>query len=292
MVPGIAMPDASGERVLVPARPGRIVSLVPSVTESLFALGLGNRVVGVTDWCVHPAAGVAGLTRVGGTKNPDLAAVVALEPDLVLANLEENRALDIRRLRGRGLSVWVDHPRTVAEAAGALRALARLGAAGAAAGCVVAPLERALAEAAATPPPRLLRGFVAVWKDPWMTLSADTYASDLLRCAGIANVFADAAGRYPRVSPAEIAARDPEVVLLPDEPYRFTPDDARALAGGDLAGTAAARAAAVRVLDGTLVFWHGPRTARGLVVLRALADEIRSRIDASGTGPRRRRPPA
>lgn len=271
--PGETCVDASRVAVAVPRIVRRIVSLVPSVTETLFALGLGERVVGVTDWCIHPADGLAGVTRVRGTKNPDCALIAELAPDLILANLEENREIDVRRLRERGLTVWVDYPRTVEDALEHVRALARLGAAAAAREAIMAPLERALAAAAARSASSLrpVRAFVAVWKNPLMTLNRDTYAHDLLAHAGIVNVFADAAGRYPRVTLEEVAALEPELVLLPDEPYRFTEEDARELAHGALAATPAARTDRIVVVDGTLPFWPGPRTARALELLAALA---------------------
>lgn len=271
-VPGDRCTDASQASVTLPREPMRIVSLVPSVTESLFALGLGDRVAGVTDWCIHPHDLPSSVARVRGTKNPDCDAIVALEPDLVLANHEENREIDVRRLRERGLTVWVDYPRTVREAIAHLEGLARIGAAPATRDAVLAPVHaahaRATRAAAAHAP---VRAFIAVWKDPWMSLSRDTYAHDLLACAGLANVFADADERYPRVTPGEIAARDPGLVLLPDEPYRFTAADADELARGALAATPAARGGNVRVIDGTLAFWHGPRIAPALDLLSDLA---------------------
>jgi len=274
-LPGERCRDASGTVVALPAAAQRIVSLVPSVTESLFALGLGDRVVGVTDWCVHPADLPSSVARVRGTKNPDCDAIVGLAPDLVLANHEENREADVRRLRERGVTVWVDYPRTVVEAVEHLRGLARLGASDAARDAIVAPVEAALVRAQGAESRTATRAFVAVWKDPWMTLARDTYAHDLLTVAGIANVFADAGGRYPRVTLEEVAARDPELILLPDEPYRFTRDDAAALAQGPLATTRAVLAGRVHVVDGTLPFWHGPRIARALDLLRALSSPSR-----------------
>jgi ABC-type Fe3+-hydroxamate transport system substrate-binding protein len=262
--------DASGEVVAVPARPERIVSLVPSVTETLFALGLGDRVVGVTDWCMHPAPALADRPRVGGTKNPRIDAVAALRPDLILANLEENRAIDVRRLRERGLCTWVDYPRTVPEALVQIEWLAELGSAAEAGAAIVSPIRAALERAARRTAP-LRSVFVAVWKDPWMSLSRDTYADDLLARAGLRNVFADAVDRYPRVDLAAVARCDPEVVLLPDEPYRFTPEDIAPLAEA-LATTRAARNARILIVDGTLVFWHGPRIAPALEMLLAIAE--------------------
>lgn len=270
-VPGEGCTDASGARVELPGDARRVVSLVPSVTESLFALGLGAHVVAVTDWCIHPSDLPASVARVRGTKNPDVDAIVALAPDLVLANLEENREIDVRRLRERGVTVWVDYPRTVDDAVLHLEGLARLGAAPAARDAVLGPVRTAVATAArATAARRRVRAFIAVWKDPWMTLSRDTYAHDLLARAGIDNVFADATERYPRVALDAIAARDPELVLLPDEPYRFTAGDVTELARA-LAGTRAARGGAVHVIDGTLAFWHGPRIAAALELLSDLA---------------------
>lgn len=268
--PGARCIDASAVEVELPAQARRIVSLVPSVTETLFALGLGPHVVGVTDWCIHPHDLPATMARVRGTKNPDYETIVRLAPDLVLANHEENREIDVRRLRAAGLTVWVEYPRSVADAATQVAELARLGASTSARDAILAPLEsaRAAASARGTAP---RRGFIAVWKDPWMTLSRDTYAHDLLARAGIANVFADAADRYPRVTLDEVARRDPEIVLLPDEPYRFGEDDARELLSGPLGTTAAGRAGRIHVIDGTLPFWPGPRTARALGELAELA---------------------
>jgi ABC-type Fe3+-hydroxamate transport system substrate-binding protein len=271
-VPGARCTDAAGAAVDLPVQPARIVSLVPSITESLFSLDLGARVVGVTEWCIHPRDLPSGVARVRGTKNPDVEKIVHLEPDLVLANQEENREIDVRRLRERGVVVWVDYPRTVADALDQLRALGRLGTSAPALAAVVDPIESALARSARTAAERApVSCFIAVWKDPWMTLSRDTYAHDLLARAGIANAFADAAARYPRVTLAEIAAADPQLVLLPDEPYRFTTADAAELLDGALAGTRAARTGNVHVIDGTLPFWHGPRIAQALAVLGDLA---------------------
>lgn len=253
--------DASDVTVHVPDRPARIVSLVPSVTETLFALGLGERVVGVTDWCIHPRLELAGKTRVRGTKNPNVATIVGLEPDLVIANLEENRELDVRRMREQGLCVWVDFPCTVAEVATHVAWLAALGPRSEVSTRLVAELERA--STAARPPSAARRCFLPVWKDPWMTISSATYAHDLLAHLGLENVFADSADRYPKVSLTDVRARDPEVILLPDEPYAFGEGDRTDLLR-ELGDTAAGRAGEIYVVDGTLAFWHGPRTVTAL----------------------------
>lgn len=248
--------------------PQRIVSLVPSLTESLFALGLGPRVVGVTDWCVHPASEVAGLPRVGGTKDPDLRRVVELAPELVLANREENTRRAVERLEAAGLRVWVTYPRSVRDAVALLRELAALGASGEAVREVVVPVERALADAVAARPVIPVPVFCPIWKQPWMAVGGDTYASDLIALCGGRNVFAEhAERRYPIVRETDIVAAAPEVILLPDEPYAFGPADVAELSRLELP---AARAGRIHRVDGTLVTWYGPRIGRAIAALRAL----------------------
>lgn len=248
--------------------PQRIVSLVPSLTESLFALGLGDRVVGVTQWCVHPEAELAALPRVGGTKNPDLEAICALSPELVIANQEENTRRDVERLRAAGIPVWVTYPRGVAEAVGLLREMAERGGRQRELASVVAPVEAAVAAARAAAPGLGTRFFCPIWKDPWMAVGADTYAHDLLVLCGGENVFADRQERrYPIVTTDEIISAAPEVILLPDEPHAFGADDAALLARLPIP---AGRSGRIHLIDGTLASWYGPRTGRAIEMLRPL----------------------
>ncbi len=265
--------DASGASVLLPLRPNRIVSLVPSVTETLVDLGLEGALVGRTDFCVHPVSLAGRVSPVGGTKNPRLADILDLAPDLVLANREENREADVRRLREHGLRVWVDHPVTLDDTLEQVRRLAALGAPSERAAALLDRLAAAIAHAAATRPAHPRRCFLACWKDPWMTIGRETYAHHVLDASGLANIFADAPGHYPRTDLDEVARRAPEIVLLPDEPYFFTPTEAAELARGPLADSPALRTGRVHVIDGTLPFWHGPRLAEALAVLGRLANE-------------------
>lgn len=251
-----------------PRQPRRIVSLVPSLTESLFALGLGERLVGVTDWCVHPADGVARLPRVGGTKDPDVDAIVALRPDLVIANREENTRRAVERLESAGLRVWVTYPRSVRDGARLLRELAALSAPAAALERVVEPVEAAVSAAEAARPARPARVFCPIWKNPWMVVGADTYAADLLTLCGGECLFAQRGDRrYPIVAGDEIAAAAPEVILLPDEPYAFGARDAAELRRLDAPAAASGR---IHLIDGTLVSWYGPRIERAIATLRPL----------------------
>ena len=249
-------------------RAERIVSLVPSVTEALFSLGLGARVVGVTDWCVHPADRVAGLPKAGGTKNPSVEQIVALAPDLVIANQEENRQRVIEALREAGIEVWVTYPRTARQGAELFAELAELGATREIIDSVVQPVEDAVRRAEETRPAVGVPVFCPIWKTPWMAIGGDTYASNLLEVCGGANVFADRVDRrYPIIEPSEIVDAAPEVILLPDEPYHFGPRDALELSRLPVP---AARDRRIHLIDGTLVSWYGPRIGRAISALRDL----------------------
>ncbi|MBI1377821.1 MAG: cobalamin-binding protein [Frankiales bacterium] len=223
------------------ARPvRRIVSLVPSLTEALAAT-VPQLLVGATDWCTYPPG--LDVARVRGTKNPNRAAIERLEPDLVVANMEENRELDVRRLRDAGVTVWVTRIETVADAFASMSRLLTEAVG------VEEPAWLAQARALWDAPvqPLGLRVAVPVWRDPWFVVGARTFADDVLRRIGVVNVFGDSAERYPKVDVAALTSRDVDLVLLPDEPYVFTPDD-----GPD--------AVAVRtaLVPGRALTWYGP----------------------------------
>ena len=255
--------DARGTAVGLPDRVERVVSLVPSLTEWLVAAGAGERLVGVTDWCSEPAAALAGLARVRGTKNPDLEAVRRLEPDLVVANAEENRKLDVQRLEAGGLAVFVTMPTTVAGAVSELRDLAAAVGDLPGAAALDAELVAAVGDAYRRRPARRVRYACAVWRDPWMWVGRRTYAADLLGLVGGEPVLDDPATRYPRLDPEALAALGPELVLLPSEPYEFTEADADELA----AGFAGSR---VELVDGRALTWYGPRIPAAIAAFREL----------------------
>ena len=219
----------------------RVVSLVPSITEGLASVDR-DALVGVTDWCTHPAD--LDVARVRGTKNPDLAAIRSLEPDVVIANKEENRELDVRRLRDSGVRVEVTDIRSVPDAVAAYEHLFD----------EVLGWERPgwLAEArerwCGPLPPVTRTVAVPIWRDPWMVVGSDTFTGDLLRRLGWENAFADSPARYPHVSVEEIVEREPDVVLLPDEPYVFTADD----------GPEAFPDLRTELVSGRLITWYGP----------------------------------
>ena len=259
--------DALERSLEVAELPERIVSLVPSVTELLFDLGAGDRVVGVSRYCVEPAGALDGLARVGGQKDPDLDAICALAPDLVLAVKEENLRRDVAALEARRVPVYVADVRSVEDALALVGEVADLVGAGAAnAARLLDSMSRGVARArelAARHPP--VRTFCAVWRDPWITVGPDTYAWDVLRLCGALPVPAAGRGdrRYPKVHLDEVRAAAPRLALLPDEPYPFTAEEAAELS---------VWVPAERV-DGKLLGWYGRRTG-GIV-------ELAERIDAA-----------
>jgi ABC-type Fe3+-hydroxamate transport system substrate-binding protein len=236
----------------------RVVSLVPSLTEAVAATAPGL-LVGATDWCGHPAD--LDVVRIGGTKNPDVPAVAALAPDLVIANEEENRAPDLFALRAAGLRVLVTEVRSLPQAFTELeRVLVE--------GCGLArPAWLDAAEAAwrdVTPYAPRLRAVVPIWRRPWMTLGRDTFAGDLLAALGVDHVHAADAERYPKVDLAALPAAD--LVVLPDEPYRFTAED----------GPEAFPGLPAALVSGRHLTWYGPSLAEAPAVIgRALRAAVR-----------------
>ena len=261
--------DKSGTALDVARPPRRIVSLVPSITETLCALGLDEALVGVTVYCVAPRDVVRGKTRVGGEKDPDLTAIRALAPDLVVANVEENVREHVATLRAWGIPVWVTYPRTVAEGLDMIRELGLVTGTAARAEAILADLEPLCARVrAASARRRPVPVFYPIWRQPWMTINADTYIHDLLAVCGAANVFGDGPARYPTVTLDEVAARRPEVIVLPDEPFRF-----RRVHVEDFApytAVPAVRDGRIHLVDGKPFSWHGPRLRQALATLPEL----------------------
>ncbi|MDQ1011811.1 ABC-type Fe3+-hydroxamate transport system substrate-binding protein [Streptomyces sp. V4I23] len=230
----------------------RVVSLVPSLTEAVAATAPGL-LVGATDWCSRPAG--LDVVRVGGTKNPDVAAVAALRPDLVIANEEENREPDLAALRAAGIEVVVTEVRGLDQALSELeRVLVD--------GCGLARprwLDEARRVWSSIEPVVGVRAVVPIWRRPWMVLGRDTFAGDLLARLGVANVYAGHADRYPRIPLDELRGSGADLVVLPDEPYAFGPDD----------GPEAFPALPAALVDGRSLTWYGPSLVDAPGVLSA-----------------------
>ncbi|MBV6405474.1 MAG: ABC transporter substrate-binding protein [Flavobacteriales bacterium] len=213
-----SLTDQMHRTVLVPDLPQRIISLVPSQTELLHDLGLGDRVVGITKFCIHPEAWFRSKARVGGTKQVDIAKVRALMPDLIIGNKEENARADIEALE-QEFPVWMSD---IDDLGGALDMIRRVGAmtgTGAGAEGIARGIEAAFAGLRAGGHGR--RAAYLIWRDPWMVAGPGTFIDDMLGRCGLVNVFRDHADRYPAIDLEELAARGPDLVLLSSEPYPF-----------------------------------------------------------------------
>ncbi len=243
----------------------RVVSLCPSITETIVAIGGLKGLVGVTRYCTRPSGMLWGLPRMGGTKSPDIPRILDLKPDLVLANAEENRREDVEALRAAGVEVDVTLPKTVAEVPGVIRRWGKLLGTSDEADMVAARVEMELAALAAEPPRAAFRYAYWIWKDPWMTISDDTYVADLIRLVGGENVYGKEAVRYPTTHPTEALAREPELHIFPSEPFPFAEDRHGALVE-KLFGSHTWRV----FVDGDNYCWHGVRTLEGLRSIRAL----------------------
>jgi ABC-type Fe3+-hydroxamate transport system substrate-binding protein len=235
--------------VSLPRRPRRIVSIVPSLTESI-ALTDASLLVGATDWCTHPIG--LGVARVRGTKNPDLERIHQLRPDVVVANAEENREVDLQRIRDLGIAVWVTAPTTVRAALTSLSAMFDV---------LQISHPSWLADARREwdrPKPAAARhAVVPIWRRPWMALGRDTFAGDVLAHLGVRNVLEDTSERYPRIDPDRLPAHD--LVVLPDEPYAFDEDD----------GPEAFPGVEHACVSGRHLTWYGPSLVEAREVLTA-----------------------
>jgi ABC-type Fe3+-hydroxamate transport system substrate-binding protein len=231
--------------------PGRVVSLVPSLTEAV-AVTAPGLLVGATDYCTHPAD--LDVARVGGSKYPRVEEVLALGPDLVIANEEENRREDVEALRAAGVPVWVTAPRTVEQALASLHKV-----------FVVCHLDTpqwwrdGRSQWTSTSDRPRVTAVVPVWRRPWIALGRDTFAGDVLAHLGVDNVLAHHADRYPRLPLAELRRARPELVVLPDEPYRFTAAD----------GPEAFPGIRAALVSGRHLTWYGPSLAEARDVLTA-----------------------
>ncbi len=258
--------DARGRPLQLETPARRIVSLVPSITEALFTLGAGEAVVGVTNFCAEPREEVRTRIKVGGPKTVRCDVVVKLAPDLVIANMEENHKADVDALEKAGLRVLATYPRTVLEGIQLIRDLGVVTGTSRHAEAIAAECEAAHEEIKRFRRRRRpLRVFCAIWRRPYMTISGDTYVSDMLRTCGAENVFREHPKRYPVVALEEIAALQPDVILLPDEPFPFRERHREEFR--DLKDVPAVRADRLHLLDGKVLSWYGPRIAVSLRVL-------------------------
>lgn len=264
--------DDLGHRVLVPPQVRRVVSLVPSLTESV-AVSTPGVLSGATHWCTHPPG--LDVVRIGGTKNPDVGRIIGLAPDLVLANEEENREPDLEALRAAGLAVWTTRVRSLPEAFGSLERLltqaCRLPSPPWLAAARVA--WRSIAAPTARDQDPGWRAVVPIWRRPWMVVGSDTFAGDLLYRLGVSNVYQSHPQRYPRIGLQDLLRSGADLAVLPDEPYRFTAAD----------GPEAFPGMSVALVSGRHLTWYGPSLTEAPAVLtKQLASVIRGGPSIAG----------
>jgi ABC-type Fe3+-hydroxamate transport system substrate-binding protein len=276
-MPRVQVADDLGFRVELDGPPASIVSLVPSWTETLFALGLGDRVVGITKFCVEPAGRVESIRKVGGTKNPDLRVIAELAPALIIANAEENRREDVEKMRSLGLAVLTTYPRTVPAAVESLLKIGRCAGCEPEADALAREITRSVSEVEADVgvwSKLRLRAFCPIWKKPWMAFNADTYAHDVLRMMGFNNIYASMGERYPVTSLEEALDLRPDVVLLPDEPYEFRDRDVDELRTTLPSGLSRR----VLIVSGRDLHWYGVHMVNGLKSLANRLARVRAAV--------------
>lgn len=239
--------DQMGRRVEVPDFPQRIISLVPSQTELLFDLGLGDRVVGITKFCVHPATWQKQKTIVGGTKQYRFDAIAALTPDLIIGNKEENEKDGIDRLASE-FPVWMSDIANLTDALSMIKSIGQLVGKGLEATGMVKEIREGFARLSI--PPSAKKCLYLIWKRPYMVAGSDTFIHEMMHAAGFENTLTE--GRYPELNIDQIRALNPEVVLLSSEPYPFKEKDIQEI-------TEVLPLAALKLVDGEMFSWYGSR---------------------------------
>ncbi len=268
----ISVTDARGAAIRLSRPPRRIISLVPSTTESVHALGAGERLVGVTRYCVLPPEAREKASVVGGTKSPRIDVIRGLKPDLILANKEENREQDVRELETVA-PVYVAFPRDLTTALEELRKLGELLQCDDTARKLVDGLDRArtnLIRQSRTQAP--FRFLYLIWQKPYMAAGTTTFIDAFIQEAGGRNAIDPEADRYPQLTVAEIEELRPDVVLFSSEPFPFEAKHTTEF----LSATSDPSSLKGRTLlvDGQLLSWHGARLRDGIPYLADLAREI------------------
>lgn len=256
--------DQMRRTVLVPELPQRIISLVPSQTELLFDLGLGDRVVGITKFCIHPEEWFRSKPRVGGTKQVDLEKVRALKPDLIIGNKEENAQADIEALE-QEFPVWMSDVKDLDDALAMIEGIGQLVNAVPEAERITAGIRSVFADLHPLPTP--LSAAYFIWQKPWMLAGEGTFIRDMLRRCGLSAVTDGEYGRYPVLEDAQLATLDPDVVLLSSEPFPFKEEHIAAM-NMILPGTP------VHLVDGEMFSWYGSRLLRSPLYFQQLQERI------------------
>jgi ABC-type Fe3+-hydroxamate transport system substrate-binding protein len=261
----IVLTDDAGREHAFHSAPRRIVSLVPSLTETIALLAGTDKLAGITRYCIHPQEALRQIPRIGGTKDPDIDQILSADIDLVIANKEENLQQHVDALEKK-VPVFITFPRTIQQTIKTVLDLGVLtdarGNAEQFSNSCKAVLKAIEADLTIAPP---LKTACMIWKDPWMAVGPDTYVSDMLATLGFENIFNGSQGRYFKTTLEDVIARKPEVILLPDEPYEFGKSDMEFVI--DYLATQGTKAR-VELIDGSSLTWFGSRTLPALGYLR------------------------
>ncbi len=255
--------DMMGRELQVPQIPQRIVSIVPSQTELLFDLGLEKEVVGITKFCVHPNEWHKHKTRIGGTKKLHIDKIIALQPDLVIANKEENTQAEIEQLAEQ-FPVWISDIKTIDDA---LRMIEEIGMlVGKEKNAVSIKNEIEKGFSGLIKETKALRVAYFIWRKPWMSAGADTFIHDMIKCIGWQNVYASHL-RYPETSLQELSSLNPEIILLSSEPYPFSEKHIAEI-------QSELPEAKILLVDGEMFSWYGSRMKLAAEYLQELIKGI------------------
>lgn len=254
--------DMMGNNVELNYPPKRIVSLVPSQTELLFDLGLNEEVVGITKFCVHPNDWFRNKKRIGGTKTVHLDMVASLQPDLIIANKEENTKEQVEALSAR-YPTWVSDIQTVADGLQMIRAVGEFTGTAPKAEMLVQNITKGFAELRAVQSTgNKKRVAYFIWRNPWMCAGGDTFISDIINTMGWQNVLADQL-RYPEIQLSDLVDKQIDIVLLSSEPYPFKNEHIAEI-------KSALRSAEVVLVDGEMFSWYGSRMLQAVSYLEKL----------------------
>jgi ABC-type Fe3+-hydroxamate transport system substrate-binding protein len=266
MIAPILYQDMMHRSVWIPAPPKRIISLVPSQTELLFDLGLDATVVGITKFCEHPHHWWQSKKRVGGTKKLQLKAIAALEPDLIIANKEENTQAEIEQL-ATAYPVWISDIQTIEQGLEMITALGQITHTIEKANAITHQIRQSFEQLSKSPKP--LKVAYLIWANPWMSVGKDTFIHAMLEHAGYSNVFA-AHERYPSTTIEELAQKAPDLIFLSSEPFPFKEKHRQSL-------QKLLPHAQIILVDGTIFSWYGSRMQHAAAYLEKLQQQYKWR---------------
>ncbi len=241
--------DMMGRTFSVSEIPQRIISVVPSQTELLYELGLDEEVVGITKFCIHPDDWFETKTRVGGTKNLNINSIIDLKPDLVIANKEENTQSELEEL-SKHVPVWISDIRNLDDALNMITQLGEILSREEESAQIISKITQSFGMLEPIQIPK--KAVYLIWRDPYMAVNSDTFIHDMLRRCGLINLSADSSDRYPTLSPEQLFAMNPDLVLLSSEPFPFAEKHAEEL-------SRLLPKARIGLVDGEAFSWYGSR---------------------------------